>query len=59
MPYIYISRHNLLGRLVDQNSVSKTTIVDLTGYILETRTSWRSQAPEVQAFYLYPRQQMV
>jgi len=39
MPYIYISRHNLLGRLVDQNSVSKTTIVDLTGYILETRTS--------------------
>jgi hypothetical protein len=29
MPDIYIFRHNLLGRLVDQNSVSKMTIVDL------------------------------
>jgi len=58
-PDIYIFRYSSLGRLVDQNSFSKMTIVDLNEFILERRTSGHSQAPEVQALYLYPRQQMV
>jgi len=39
MPDIYIFRHNSLGRLVDQNSVSKMIIVDLNKFILESRIS--------------------
>jgi len=39
MPDIFIFRHNSLGRLVDQNSVSKMIIVDLNEFILERRIS--------------------